>query len=153
MTPAGSMKSCNMCTTWTMLLALLISLLNWQLVIAGLEHTCNEETIRQGAASGGYCGDKIPNFLRLICSPGGYSDGPRQRRNYVSPYASRGLRHRSSTLKDIIISKKKAKSYLVKRDRNWSGIVCECCYNTCTIEELLDYCKDPRDFRARVQQS
>ncbi|GAB1600636.1 con-Ins Im1-like [Argonauta hians] len=143
---AGSMKSCSMCTTWTMLLALLVSLLNWQLVIAGLEHTCNEETTRQGAASGGYCGDKIPNILRVLCTPGGYSDGHVERRSY-------GLRHRSSTLKDIIISKTKAKSYLMKRDRNWSGIVCECCYNTCSIDELLDYCKDPQEFKARLQRS
>nr|QHI00148.1 insulin-like peptide [Sepia latimanus] len=149
---SASMKSSTVCMG-TFLLATLLSIVNWQVVNAGLEHTCNEETIRQGPAQGAHCGVEIPNILQLLCAPAGYNErmSDRQRRNLVP--TSRAVGRRGNGLRDIIISKRQAKSYLTKRDRNWTGIVCECCYNKCILEELLDYCKDPSHFKSQQLRS
>lgn len=48
---------------------------------------------------------------------------------------------RVDQLKDIIMGKTEAFSYLQKRsDYQKKGIVCECCYNQCSILELQQYC-------------
>lgn len=49
----------------------------------------------------------------------------------------------SSRLKDILLGKKEALSYLHKRQASYGtqGITCECCYNACNFYELLEYCQ------------
>ncbi|KAL8619037.1 hypothetical protein ACOMHN_020735 [Nucella lapillus] len=65
--------------------------------------------------------------------------------------------------RDVVLSKRQAASYLqskqpairkrttyltsyiyypwrVQRRRGFQGMACECCFNSCTITELLDYC-------------
>ncbi len=43
-------------------------------------------------------------------------------------------------LQSLLLTKKDAMSYLVKRQGDGQNIICECCYNQCTLTEMLQYC-------------
>lgn len=49
-------------------------------------------------------------------------------------------------LKDIILSKKDAVSFLSKRHITEQNIVCECCRYRCSLFELMGYCSDGFGF-------
>lgn len=59
-------------------------------------------------------------------------------------------------LKDIILGKREALSYLHKRRAVYGtqGITCECCYNSCTYSELAEYCNwqesDSQETRSKT---
>lgn len=48
----------------------------------------------------------------------------------------------TNQIRRYLIPRKNANSFLVKRSSFYErGIVCECCYNQCSIMELLSYCR------------
>jgi len=54
------------------------------------------------------------------------------------------------TNKNPFLQKSQALTYFKSEKRDYSGqtgLVCECCYHMCTIEELEEYCVDKRDHK------
>ncbi|GFS20079.1 insulin-related peptide [Elysia marginata] len=77
-------------------------------------------------APGGLCGDILVNSVRLACRL------PRGKRSNLPLSKVR-------TADTLTLQKRDAMRFLVKKDI-FSNIVCECCYNRCSIRELQEYC-------------
>ncbi|CAG5135825.1 unnamed protein product [Candidula unifasciata] len=112
---------------------------------ADLERVCD---YRSRAHHEGFCGANLDNMLHLVCSglnvnvPSKFI-AKRQTDNF-----------QNINLRSIMLNKKDALSYLAKRE-NPGNIVCECCYNPCTIYELSQYCDLPSHVtnRFRISQA
>ncbi|KAL5010790.1 hypothetical protein ScPMuIL_013095 [Solemya velum] len=93
------------------------------------------EVRREGPHAQGLCGSQITEIVKLVCGTRGYNERPVKRSEDEEEI------DRVDQLKDIIMGKTEAFSYLQKRsDYQKKGIVCECCYNQCSILELQQYC-------------
>jgi hypothetical protein len=119
---------------------LLVLALYSQEASADYEKTCNylSRPHRRGL-----CGASLADVIADLCS------------NFAQPAHTSMTRitkrkadmRNSESLKEIMLHKKDAFSYLAKRQTTGT-ITCECCYNACSVDELLQYC-DVRIFRSR----
>ncbi|XP_050391399.1 con-Ins Im2 [Patella vulgata] len=129
----------GMCKCPLVLLGVLF--LNLGTVLGHLEWTCTLETKRE--APRGVCGRRLPDLLSLVCvSFGGYRE---------KWFRKRSDEDTAHNLKNIILGKRDAFSYLSKRRSSYGeqGITCECCYHACSFRELRQYCKDPNQIKKR----
>ncbi|RUS88969.1 hypothetical protein EGW08_003305 [Elysia chlorotica] len=128
---------------------------------AGLSHHC--DFFQRRPHPNGLCGRRLPMVLNSLCqqftrlltrgSPqtkdaakravhlGGETEG---HDSHVTPLAKDLALEEDSSLRlgDVFLERKSAMSYLSKRQVR-GGIVCECCYNQCSVMELLQYCALP----------
>ncbi|CAG5135945.1 unnamed protein product [Candidula unifasciata] len=83
----------------------------------------------------GLCGSNLADMLRLLCS---------MNSNHFTKYIVKRQTEKSldDSLRNIMLNKKDALSYLAKRETSGS-IICECCYHQCHVMELLQYCDLP----------
>ncbi|KAL4232116.1 hypothetical protein ACF0H5_009691 [Mactra antiquata] len=89
----------------------------------------------------GVCGSRIDEILSMLCADG-YNEYPaapsfdfRRKRNVDES-------EEKSMLHGFLIRRGQANSFLSKRSSYFQrGIVCECCYNSCSIMELFSYCR------------
>ncbi|XP_046344562.2 con-Ins Im2-like [Haliotis rufescens] len=102
--------------------------------VADFEKTCNLEDRREGPAAGGICGSRLPEVIRLTCLV-------RRHRRSAKSLKGKAI-DKQSELKDLTLHKSTALSYLLKRSNGLGeqGITCECCYNRCSLTELMQYC-------------
>ncbi|XP_063403492.1 molluscan insulin-related peptide 3-like [Mytilus trossulus] len=101
--------------------------------LAGLDKTCTSEARDH---QHGLCGRGLSETLQLICMGQYNIPVPGKRDVDEDQYP------RVSRLQGIILGKREAFSYLSKRSSaiRFQGIICECCYNQCGYDELLQYC-------------
>nr|AQS80519.1 insulin-like 2B precursor [Charonia tritonis] len=148
------MATLGLCSSLLMLLLLALNVL-W--VQGGYEHTCTLATRRQGSHRAGICGSRLPKVIQQVCRVmgRGYAGATVEgrKRSARLQKLSRTTRDASfdENLRDVLLNKREALSYLKKRSTRLStrgrlgrfgtqGITCECCYNQCSLSELLQYC-------------
>ncbi|KAK0052605.1 molluscan insulin-related peptide 3 [Biomphalaria pfeifferi] len=107
------------------LLLLLTLAHSTSVTVAEYDHTCN---VLSRPHRNGRCGRLLVDTVNLLCN------------SFSGLLVKRDTTERvNENIKHILLNKKEALSYLTKREARGS-IVCECCYHTCTISELLKYC-------------
>ncbi|KAL8619036.1 hypothetical protein ACOMHN_020734 [Nucella lapillus] len=133
------------------------------MVHAGYEHTCYLAN-RNRPHPKGLCGSNLPNTLRQVCQHlgRGYAGGLFGKRANNDIGMDAGAEEQEEgeqgeKLRGVLMSKRQAMAYLEKRKRlpdgffglshllmtkrvEPQGITCECCYNRCNLNELLQYC-------------
>ncbi|KAL3885345.1 hypothetical protein ACJMK2_025416 [Sinanodonta woodiana] len=84
----------------------------------------------------GLCGNKISRVLQLLCGESGYNQ-----KKYKKRSAIQGSPNDLSPFYQNFYGKEEANSFLAKRVEFYqTGISCECCYNKCSVPELVTYC-------------
>ncbi|XP_059169877.1 molluscan insulin-related peptide 3-like [Physella acuta] len=73
--------------------------------------------------SRGLCGSKLADTVQLLCESRSKRDAEKEGNDRFDVMA---------------LTKKSALAFLGKRQN--TGIVCECCYNQCSNDEILAYC-------------
>nr|ABU82759.1 insulin-like peptide 1 precursor [Tritonia tetraquetra] len=107
-------------------------------VSANLEHVCSPSHFENQQI--GICGDRLATSVQFICQYAVSSARYLVKRSYP--------RDIDKEIHDIMLNKKDALSYLTKRS-GYQGIVCECCINSCSVNELIQYCEPPSSRRIR----
>ncbi|KAH9503690.1 hypothetical protein Btru_067162 [Bulinus truncatus] len=136
------MNQSTMCNISRAVLILTLAL-SAHLSSAGYEHTCSSILTRPHR--NGRCGRVLTDTVILLC-------------NSFSRFLVKRDTEREvdQKLKGVFLNKEKALSYLTKREARES-IVCECCINSCTHTELIEYCdftvydtrpEPPSEYRA-----
>nr|P80090.2 RecName: Full=Molluscan insulin-related peptide 3; AltName: Full=MIP III; Contains: RecName: Full=Molluscan insulin-related peptide 3 B chain; Contains: RecName: Full=Molluscan insulin-related peptide 3 A chain; Flags: Precursor [Lymnaea stagnalis]AAB28954.1 insulin-related peptide III [Lymnaea stagnalis] len=110
-----------------MVTVFLTLLLNVSITRGTTQHTCS---ILSRPHPRGLCGSTLANMVQWLCST--YTTSSKVKRQAEPD-------EEDDAMSKIMISKKRALSYLTKRESRPS-IVCECCFNQCTVQELLAYC-------------
>ncbi|KAK3802812.1 hypothetical protein RRG08_012324 [Elysia crispata] len=85
---------------------------------------------QQRPVRGGICGSAISNAVSEVCSNRG-----KRSDSFLNTFTKNKVDGPDS----FALQKRDALGFLQKRDLS-RGIVCECCYNVCTLGELQEYC-------------
>ncbi|XP_076078985.1 con-Ins Im1-like [Mytilus galloprovincialis] len=127
---------------WLLVFVFVIYAFIWP-VLAGFEKYCMSQTERYGGHKDGICGDELSLVVTLVCE--GKFSLPKKR-SVDHKNSNEDIFPRFSPLQGQILGKRNALSYLGKSKRfydygsSYQGIVCECCYNHCSLDELSQYC-------------
>ncbi|GAB1606112.1 hypothetical protein Ahia01_000893600 [Argonauta hians] len=109
-----------------------ISAIICPMVTAAVERLCDNNTRTEVLSDN--CTQSLPFYMRLLCNEEKSNTKPFQLYDTVCPEPE------IKDLNKFFIDKKKAKSFLTSNNYYWCGIVCECCHNVCTVEEILNHC-------------
>lgn len=103
------------------------------------ERVCYHSNINRPVA-GGMCGPDVPETISSVC------------RLYSLRQGKRSADKIDVTMKGpVTLVKRDAMKFLTKRDA-FRDIRCECCYNTCTISEIQEYCDNWRRHKLRLDK-
>ncbi|XP_060600844.1 con-Ins Im2-like [Ruditapes philippinarum] len=133
-----------------MILTIIFTMYSFNAVLANWDRVCSPFTKSFGPHPHGICGSRIDETLDLLCV-GGYNEYPsyggfRKKRDIAEGHAR--------DLHGILIKRKEANSYLVKRSNFYErGVVCECCYHRCSVFELFSYCRGEPSFLGLFKRS
>ncbi|KAK3577381.1 hypothetical protein CHS0354_008479 [Potamilus streckersoni] len=107
-----------------------------QLYCVSSEATKSCSVMTQRPHPQGICGNKISRVLHLLCGENGYNE-----KKYIKRAAIQGSLTDFSPFYQNFYGKEEANSFLAKRVNFYqTGISCECCYNKCSVPELVTYC-------------
>ncbi|KAJ8314526.1 hypothetical protein KUTeg_006676 [Tegillarca granosa] len=136
-------------------------------VLGGFERRCTSSTYERGTHSQGICGPSLSDIVSLVCGGAQNINILNNKRDAPSSWhyggyhnykkrdvanAENRLSGKQAKLGNLLLGKKDAFSYF-KSKRSAiveTGIVCECCYNSCSYYELTQYCMtQPPDYLRR----